>query len=318
MWRFDPEMDPGTWEAVASPVSVTLHDVVRTAYGPCAVGKRGRVLGRSADGEWGVVVEDGPGATGETLYCAAATDDGERVWFGGANGALGCYDLRDHSRSDLSEPMGVGNALHGIAVAGERGAEKVLVSDGSGYTLPGAVTSGSPDWEERRKPAGGTTLADVGSDRTGVAYGVDSGGAVWQTTAEGWRRIGVEDAQNSFYAVSASTEAVVVGGGNGRVFELRPPPDPQRGRRDARRWTPFTLGSFTVKALAQRGDRLLAAGTNGTLLVRLVGRDWTNVEWPGSKTLLGVAVGASSDDPPGVAVGANGTIVERTTDGGNG
>ena len=79
MWRFDPEMDPGTWKAVDSPASATLYDVVRTAYGPCAVGKRGRVLGRSSDGDWGVVVENGPSARGETLYCAAATDDGAAV-----------------------------------------------------------------------------------------------------------------------------------------------------------------------------------------------------------------------------------------------
>lgn len=303
-------MKPATWKAVDSPVSVTLHDVVRTAYGPCAVGKRGRVLGRSSDGEWGVVVENGPSARGQTLYCAAATDDGERVWFAGANGALGCYDLRERSRTDFSEPAGVANAFHGIAVAGERGAEKLLVSDGSGHTLPGEMGSGTPDWDDRRKPAGGTALTGVCSDRNGIGYGVDSIGNVWRTTAEGWERIGVADAQNSFYAASVATKALVVGGGNGRVYELRPPGESRH--REARQWTPYTLGSFTVESLAQRGDRLLAGGTSGRIYVRRVGRDWTNVEWPGSKTILGVSVG-----DPSVGVGKNGTIVERVSGGGN-
>jgi hypothetical protein len=323
MWRFDPEMDPGTWKAVDSPASATLYDVVRTAYGPCAVGKRGRVLGRSSDGEWGVVVENGPSARGETLYCAAATDDGERVWFGGANGALGYYDLEARTRADFSEPVGVGNAFHAIAVAGERGTEKLLVADGSGYSLPGDIESGTPDWDDRRKPAGGTALTGVGSDREGIGYAVDSNANVWRTTAEGWRRTGVAGAQNSLYAVTASTDRVVVGGGNGRVYERRLAEETASDRGDPRPWTPYTLGSFTVEALTQRDGRLLAAGSNGSICVRRVGRDWTPVEWSGSKTLLGVALGGTEENGsdgagsrvagPSVAVGKNGTIVERVS-----
>lgn len=315
MWRFDPEMDPGTWKAVDSPASATLYDVVRTAYGPCAVGKRGRVLGRSSDGEWGVVVENGPSARGETLYCAAATDDGERVWFGGANGALGYYDLETRTRADFSEPVGVGNAFHAIAVAGERGTEKLLVADGSGYSLPGDIESGTPDWDDRRKPAGGTALTGVGSDREGIGYAVDSNANVWRTTAEGWRRTGVAGAQNSLYAVTASTDRVVVGGGNGRVYERRLAEETPSDRGDPRPWTPYTLGSFAVEALTQRGGRLLAAGSNGSICVRRVGRDWTPVEWSGSKTLLGVALGGTEERAvgPSVAVGKNGTIVERVS-----
>ncbi len=48
-------------------------------------------------------------------------------------------------------------------------------------------------------------------------------------------------------------------------------------------------------------------------------RDWTPVGWSGSKTLLGVAVGGSCGGgsgvaSPSVAVGKNGTIVERVSD----
>ncbi len=301
-------MNPATWKAVDSPASATLHDVVGTAHGPCAVGGRGLVLGRSSDGTWGVVVENGPGARGRTLYCADATDDGERVWFGGASGALGCYDLRERRRTDFSKPAGLGNALRGLAVTGERGSEKLLASDGSGHTLPGEMTSGALDWEDPRRPAGDTALTAVCSDRDGVGYGTDSNGNVWRTTAEGWDRIGVAGAQNSFYAASVAADALVVGGGNGRVHERRPPGG-SRGR-GSRPWTPYTLGSFTVEALAQRGERLLAGGTSGSIYVRRVGREWTGVGWPGSKTILGVAVG-----DPGVAVGKNGTIVEPVSGG---
>ena len=54
----------------------------------------------------------------DSLLTMDVTDDGERVWFGGANGALGYYDLETRTRADFSEPVGVGNAFHAIAVAG--------------------------------------------------------------------------------------------------------------------------------------------------------------------------------------------------------
>jgi hypothetical protein len=333
MWRFDADVATGTWTAVASPVSVTLHGVARTADGACAVGETGVVLGRAADGEWGVVVENGPSARGETLYCVAATADGERVWFAGANGALGYYDLPEGNRYDRSEPSGVENAFHGIGVAGPRGSEKILVSDGSGNALPGEVSSDGVSWDRQRKPAGGTALTAIDADSDGVGYAVDSNANVWQTTAEGWRNIGVADAQNSFYAVVAGTDAVVVGGGNGRVYELRRPSgedgngagdgdgagdgsgDGDEGVArsedvDGRSWTPYTLGSETVEALATDGEEAVAGGTSGSIHYRRGDSDWASVEWSGTKTLRGVAVG-----DPCVAVGNNGTIVERAEGG---
>jgi hypothetical protein len=309
MWRFDPEMQTGTWKTVSSPVSVTLHDAVHSANGPVAVGKGGRVVARASDGTWGVIVENGPSARGETLYCADVTDDGKRVWFAGANGALGYYDLPEHARTDCSAPRGVGNAFHGVAVSGARGTEKVLVADGSGNALPGEVTDGEPTWDDPTSASGGAALSALSADGDGIGYAVDSNSNAWRTTASGWQRIGVADAQNSFYAVTATADVVVVGGGNGRVYEWERPAETDAGGTDPVAWTPFTLGSFTVQGLDGDGTELLAGGGSGNLYYRKGERDWTPVGWSGSKSLRGVAVG-----DPNLAVGKSGTIVEQVSE----
>lgn len=281
-------------------MSVSLRDVAGSANGPVAVGETGAVVARAPDGTWGVVVEDGPGATGETLRAVATTDDGERVWFAGANGALGFYDLPDSARRDRSEPDGITDAFGVLTVAGTRGDEKLLLADGNGAVYAAEVAGESLDWGPAYRPAGDTALTDLAATPDGVGYAVDSNAVVRRTTPdEGWRAVGVEDAENSFYAVAAGPGVLLVGGGNGRVY---------RSTDGGGTWTPFSLGSFTVRALDATGDRAVAAGTNGTLVTRV--DDWRPDEWEGSKTINAVALGGVD-----VAVGNGGLVLERSPEG---
>lgn len=101
LWNSETNADGSiAWEARSLPVDGTLYDVADATAGPCAVGDGGVVLGRSADGSWRVLVENGPAARGETVHAADTTDDGARVWFGGSGGAVGYYDVPTGDRID--------------------------------------------------------------------------------------------------------------------------------------------------------------------------------------------------------------------------
>lgn len=304
-WSFDSEAETGTWETVKSPVDVTLRAVTSTANGPCAVGNKGYVIGRSETEGWGVVIEDGPAAAKNSLYTVASTDDGKRVWFGGGNGAFGYYDLEKHERRDYSEPKGMDATITSLTVSGKRGSEKLLLADDSGNVLPGEMKSDGVtiDWAYVSQPAGDSALNALCSSQQGVGYGVDSNANVWQTTSdEGWERVGIDDASNSFYAAAADGGRILVGGGNGRVY-VTP---------DFKTWTPFNVGNFTVETLDVDGDEMIAAGGSGNIVYRMGESDWQNVEWGQSKTILGVVLGQ-----PSVGVGKGGTIVEQKPDDGD-
>lgn len=296
MWEFSGTRRTEQWSAVDVPASVSFHDVTDTANGPVAVGDTGTIIGRAAGGSWGVLVPDGPSATGEALSAVAATADGERIWFAGANGALGSFEVRAGRRRDHSEPDGVTTALSSLAVSGPRGSEKLLVADDDGAVYTAEASGSSLDWGREYRPAGDTALTDVAATPDGVGYAVDSNADVWKTTAEvGWTAVGVDDAQNSFYAVAAGPNAVLAGGGNGRLY---------RSTDGAGSWTPFSLGSFAVKTVDVAAERAVAAGTNGTLVTRV--RDWANDGWKGSKTVNGVLLGDVD-----VAVCNDGVVLER-------
>ncbi|RBI61022.1 hypothetical protein DMJ13_14905 [halophilic archaeon] len=296
MWQFESETSVRTWRPVDVPASGTLYDVTDTAAGPCAVGDAGTAVGRASDGTWGVVLDDGPAGRGETLRAVAATDDGERVWFAGSNGALGYYDSATGDRGNCSAPVGVENTFRALAVAGSRGNERVLVADGSGNMLVGNGAGTAVEWDRWSAPGGAPTA--LATDAGETWYAVDGSGGAWMTTDDEWERVGVEPASGSLYAVCVA-ESPWVGGDNGRVFEstrtgLKP------GRSAS--WTPFSLGDGAVRALDASGNRLLAGGESGGLFVR--NGDWTALDWGGSATIHGVLAGV------GVAVGANATVLE--------
>lgn len=297
MWDFDSgDGDSDTWTAVSTPVNDTLYDVVGTANGPCAVGAGGTVVGRTPDGSWGVVVENGPAARSETLYAVDTTDGGQRVWFTGSGGAVGYYDLASNRRFDRSQPEGMNVTFHALTVSGVRGSEKLLLADGNGVVLPGVQKSDGIDWGLQTKPADGNAITALASDDDEYGYGVDGNANVWQTTGEGWEHIGIDGAKSSLYAAAADGSIVTVGGGNGCVYE----------RVDGGEWTPYSVGEKAIECLVIDRETRLAGGESGLLSYRE--RDtWRDAGWDGTATLHGILVGS-----PSVAVGGNGVVLERT------
>ncbi|WP_222919607.1 hypothetical protein [Natrinema sp. SYSU A 869] len=295
MWEFESGTDDRlTWTATSTPIEGAVYDVTDAANGPCAVGGGGTVVGRAADGSWGIVVPDGPAARGETLHAVAATDDGRRVWFSGSGGAVGYYDLPSGTRVDHSRPDGMDVTFHALAVAGTRGSEKLLLADGNGVVLPGIVAGDQPDWNRRTTPADGTAVTALAADGEGVGYGVDDNANVWKTAPEGWERIGLTDVEHSLYAAATGASTLVVSGGNGRLYE----------RTEADQWTPHSVGDAAIKCLDVNGRERLAGGESGLLRVRE--RDtWRETDWNGTETIHGVLVGS-----PSIAVGQNGLILE--------
>jgi hypothetical protein len=77
-------------------------------------------------------LDGGPTGNGNTLYGAAVTDDGTRLWMVGASGAIGEYNVETGILDGHSPPMDVTNNFNDVAVTGERGNANVYVSGDSG------------------------------------------------------------------------------------------------------------------------------------------------------------------------------------------
>lgn len=312
MWRFDSETVPGDWETVESPVSTTLHDLSDSVNGPVAVGNLGHVLARGVDG-WELLVENGPAAESNTLHAVDSTEDGERIWFAGASGSLGYYDVPAGEREDFSNPRDLDTAFTALTVSGTRGEEKLLVADGSGNVLPGDMDDGRIDWGWASCPNGGTAINDLASDEMGYGYAIDGNSDVFVTTEDdGWKTIGIEESGASFYTCSEHAGRLLVAGGNGFIFES----EEDDRRTDAIQWTPYTVGQSAVEGVdaGERGSEQaqqidLACGGSGTLAIRMGSGEWKEVDAGTGKTLNAVLVA-----DPMVAVGNNGVVCERQSE----
>ena len=302
MWRFDSDTDPGYWVRVDSPTNVTLRDLTATNNGPVAVGDKGVAIGRGRE-RWGIILENGPGAKGRALYAVDSTDDGERVWFAGAGGAFGYYDIVDDERRDYSVPRGNSNSFYSLAVAGERGSEKFLVGDGSGNVLPGHVENDKTDWSWATTPSSGNAVEALAHDDDGFGYAVTPSADVFYTTKdEEWECLGIDGAQNSLYDCAFDDGVFVTGGGGGVLYEAEQLLD----HDDEVVWTPRNLGGFAIYGVEAGHGAQLACGEGGNIHIRMAGGDWEQGHYPKTTTLRAGLV-----DKQMVAVGANGLVVER-------
>lgn len=304
MWEFDKGVYPGEWAEVESPVGTPLYDVVNTRNGPAAVGAKGFVIGRTPEGEWGILVENGPAGRSRALRAVDATDDGKRIWFAGDGGSMGFYDLESGERKDYSHGDQLGGTLGALTVAGDRGSEKLLVADSSGNVLPAYmkenVEEGRMDFDREfaSRPGGDTAIKAITSDTDGIGFAVDNNAAVYKTTPdEGWKQIGIHDAGKSMYSAYVDEEAVLIGGGGGFVYE----------REGDDRWTPHDVGSFTVRALARDDGEMLAGGA-GNIVYREGNSRWGRIPWSGGTSVRGLTFGGEGQAD--IAVCKNGDIVE--------
>ena len=303
MWELGPDADRPEWREVENSFEKALYSVVNTVEGPYAIGDGGTVIADRGDG-WEVVFDDGPRTRDNQLRGLDVTDDGKRIWFAGSSGALGCYDVVGRRKYDYSNPNEMTSTWEGLAVAGAAGSEKVLVANGSGEILPFTVDGFDENWEPVSKPASkGSNVAALAASPDGVGYAVDTSGNAFKTTVdEGWKDIGIVNAQVKFYDIYAGEQGrVYVAAGDGRIY---------RYDDSYHDWTPIGVAKKSLRAfdIEKAGDRsrMVVIGDSGTIYER-TGRDrWEEIPSPVGARLFDIALGETD-----VIVGNSGIILEH-------
>jgi len=297
------------WSEASSPTSKSITSVVQTADGPHAVGSSGNVLAL-VDGEWRLVVDSGPSASNNPLNDVAITSDGERIWFAGGSGAMGAYDVETGKKYDYTAPDGKTSTWEAIAATGAIDREHVIVANGSGEVLHGVFEENDEgayciQWGDVVKPAGGSTIPGVAFSRgdTDTAYGISTSQAAFETTDynQTWTKIGVSNANESFYDVLGDDDVVYVSAGGGTIY---------RYDCGCRGWTPVDVGENALQGLDRLGpaEPVMAAGNGGYVYERTAD-GWQEYDTPVGSDIYDVAYGG--DGGPDVAVGSGGTILER-------
>lgn len=290
------------WSPVYTPFDADLHDVVQASTGPYAVGANG-IVAANTTGEWATVVSDGPAAQSRTLRAAATTDDGDRVWFVGASGAVGAYDVRGGQKHDYSDANhGVTTSWRAVAVAGATGQEHGYVANGSGDVVPFTVDGGTVTWKDPVEPGSGATVTALAAASDGVVYAIDAQGKAYKSTvgSGSWNQIGTLNAQVVFNDIYAGPKGrVFVAAGDGRLYRY----DPKN-----QNWTPTTVANAALKAVDLFQDRLVTIAANNTIHARDMadGAHWEHTTAPVGHDLTALALGY-----PDVAVGTAGTVIHR-------
>lgn len=292
------------WTEAKSPTTKTLFGVVDTVEGPFAVGAGGDVLARRKSG-WQKVVEYGPQARSRPLTGVDVTSDGKAIWFVGGSGVIGEYDVATETLTNYSAPKGKTSTWEGCSVVGNAGEnERLYFVNGSGELLVGVrQKSGAIKYENVRKPGGGSTIPaiDFRSRKKGHVCSTSQFAAETTDGGKKWHRIGIDFAGGAFFDVaSVGPKDVNVAGGGGVVY-----------RYDGFRWTPHVIDDErqAIRAIDRDGSAGLAAGSGGKTYERQSAGEWEQFQTPVTAKLNGAARGKTHD----VAVGAGGSIVERTT-----
>jgi len=281
------------WQSVSAPTANTLHDVVSTNAGACAVGGGGVVLERTAGG-WKKVLDGGPTGNGNDLYGADVTDDGEALWFVGSSGAIGEYDVSTGVLTDHSAPDDATNNFNDVSVTGAASEANVYVAGDSGKTYYSFENGADRTWDDVTPGSGAAINAvDFFDDRSG--HIVDGNKSVFRTQdGATWNRIGRADADVNFYGVdSDGFDDVWVSGGGGMVFHW-----------NGSEWTPADTGDADLRDIeVTDGDDGLTVGGGGKVYELTDG--WTQNRTPTGANLTALVRGS-----PDIAVGSGGIILE--------
>jgi len=288
------------WTGVESPTGNTLHDVERVrgeaadqvSADAFAVGGSGVVLKRTSN-SWRTQLDGGPSGNGNDLYGSDMTDDGKRLWFVGASGAIGEYDIRSGSLENRSAPMDVTNNFNDVAVTGEAGDASVYVAGDSGKMYHSFENGEEGSWDDVT-PGSGSNVNAVGFFGGREGHIVDGNKTVFETDdGSTWGKIGIEDANENFYGVDPDGPADVwVCGGGGMIHHW-----------NGSEWTPADTGDAALRDIeVEGGDGWTVGGGE----VYQYDGTWTQTETPTGQNLNAVVRG-----DPGIAVGAGGTIIER-------
>ncbi|MFD1563517.1 WD40/YVTN/BNR-like repeat-containing protein [Haloarchaeobius amylolyticus] len=303
--RPEPE-HAGTWTLVDAPTEATLRDVCVTATGAVhAVGEDGLVLaGAAPDGaarEWSIALEDGPAAAGEDLHGVDATADGEAVWVAGDSGAVGRLEVTTGRHTDYTAPAGITDNWLGVAVGGPAGDETILLINGSGAVLRGRYRDGELSWADPITPGSGSSLSGVALADASVGYCCDTNDGVFETTDGGdsFSRVGLGDASGTLENLATLGEGdCFVSADDGVVH-----------RYDGSTWTPERVGEEAICGIARREVETIACDADGVIHERTAVAEWNRADTIAPEPLLAVSV--DGDGHRAVAVGEEGTVVER-------
>jgi hypothetical protein len=286
-----------SWTEVRTSTDNDINDVALTAEGAYAVADGGILLKRT-DSTWVTVIGDGPASNSRTLLSIDATDDGERLWFVGASGAIGEYDVTTGSLvEDHTGPNDNTNNFQSVSVTGPSGSANVYVGDDSGTVIHSADNGGS--WTESTF-ASGVVKIDMYDAQSG--HLADGNNGVYET-AQGWtsnNKIGIADAGNTFFGVdSDASDDVWVSTASGTVY-----------RWNGSNWTPTSVGMNDLRDIEVAADDQNGYVVGASAVVfGYDGSSWSAQEAPGTSNLNAVVLG--TDTTPPIAVGDGGTVIER-------
>jgi len=296
-----PVAEPGggaddAWTRVKSTVDNTIYDVARTTEGAYAVAGGGILLKRQ-DTSWVKVLNDGPSSNGNDLLALAATDDGEHLWFVGASGAVGEWDVTTGSLvQDHSGPNDSGSNFQDVAVTGPSDDATIHAVGASGQVF--VSTDDGATWNAST-PGNGSALRAIDTYEAGSGHLVDANQSVFETT-DNWSsrtKTGIADADVGFYGVdSDATDDVWVAGGSGTLFHWT-----------GSAWSTTNAGEPDLADVEVAGNDQsgFAVGNSGAVFA-YDGSAWTRQETPTGENLTSVIQG-----DPAIAVGASGTVLER-------
>jgi hypothetical protein len=297
-------LESSPWDAVESPTENTLYDVEYTANGAYTVGGAGQVVHRTADG-WTKVVDGGPAGNGNTHYGSDVTDDDARLWFVGASGAIGEYNVETGDLNDYSAPMDVTNNFNDVAVTGDAGEANVFVAGDSGKIYYSFENGQAGTWDSVTPGSGaGIKAIDFHDSRSGHA--VDGNQTVF-TTSDGttYEKLGIADSNNNFYAVDSDpSDDVTVSAGGGIVWNW-----------DGAEWISQDTGDAALRDVEADGTPGLTVGGGG-VVYRRDSDGWTQEQTPVGDNLKAVLRGTDHGFGVDIAVGAAGTIIENDAQGG--
>jgi photosystem II stability/assembly factor-like uncharacterized protein len=290
------EGSPDAWTRVKVNTDNTIHDVAYTDEGAYAVAGGGILLKRQSDA-WTKVLTDGPSSNGNDLLGLAVTDDGEHLWFVGASGAVGEWDVTTGSLvQDHSGPNDSGSNFQDVTVTGSSGGATVHIVGASGQVF--VSTDDGATWNAST-PGNGSELRAVDTYGAQSGHLVDANQSVFETT-DNWStrsKTGIADADVGFYGVDGdASDDVWVAGGGGTVF-----------RWDGSMWSTTDVGEPDLADIEVAGDDQsgYAVGSSGAVFA-YDGSAWSRQETPVSQNLTAIVQG-----DPAIAVGASGTVLER-------
>ena len=281
------------WTVEPVETDSTLHDIVSADTGRFAVGDGGVLTTAGPDG-WRTLRDGGPTGNGNDLYGASVTDDGERVWFVGASGAIGEYVPATDTLVDHSAPLDNTNNYNDVAVTGEAGEANVYVAGDSGKIYYSFENGEEATWEYVTPGSGsGLPAIDFHGPRSGHA--IDTNGRVFATDdGVTWTAIGIEDANVTFYGLdSDASDDIAVSGGNGAVLTY-----------DSANWTPDALGDADLVDIETDGESGYVVGSGG-VVQELTSDDRFVLDTPTGENLNAVDVDGDA------VVGSSGIVLRR-------